>query len=95
MKAKLVNYLDMERAISKPYLYTEDVMIVALCGENKARALMREIIKEESEQGNLTYRQRPMMVATDLVLAKVGLSASKIRKEAEHIRKSGISTASL
>lgn len=88
---KLSNYLEMEKAIDKPYVSYKEVMVLGMCGENRAREIMKQIIKREHDLGHFTYRERPMLVSTDVVLAAFNLSANKIRKEAESIRKSGIS----
>ncbi len=88
---KLSNYLEMEKAIDKPYVSYKEVMVLGMCGENRDREIMKQIIEKEKGLGNFTYRERPMLVSTDILLATLNLSASKIRKEAESIRKSGIS----
>lgn len=89
---KNITYLEMEEAISKPYITYREVMILAMCGENRARELMKELIKVQKGLGNLTYFERkPMLISTEIVLESLNLSASKIRKEADRIRKSGIS----
>lgn len=88
---KDITYIEMDHAINKPYISYKEVMILGMCGENRARKLMKEIIDECKEKGQLTYRQKPMLVCTELVLEKLNLNAGKIHKEAERIRKSGIS----
>lgn len=79
---KEVTYLDMEQAISKPYITYKEVMILAMCGENRARELMKQI--------GFKLKNRPMLVSTDAVLERLNLSASQIHKGAESIRKSGM-----
>lgn len=89
---KAITYLEMEQAISKPYITYKEVMVLAMCGENRARELMKDIIVEQKGLGNITYFERkPLLISTDIVLERLNLSASKIHKEAERIRKSGIS----
>ncbi len=82
-----ITYVEMEQAISKPYITYKEVMILAMCGENRARELMKELIKKQG----YVHKTKPMLVNTELVLESLNLSASKIHKEAERIRKSGIS----
>ena len=82
-----ITYLDMEKAISKPYITYKEVMILAMCGENRARELMKGIA--------IPTRSRPMLVSTDDVLRLLDLSASKIHQEAEAIRKSGITASTM
>lgn len=83
---RTVDYLEMEQAISKPYITYKEVMILAYCGENRAREIMKELIKQQG----IILKTRPMLVSTDLVLKRIGLNASTIHKEAERIRKSGM-----
>lgn len=86
---KNVTYLEMDQAINKPYITYKEVMILGMCGENRARQIMKEINDDCEKKGFLTYRQKPMLVCTDLVLEKLNLNAKKIHTEAERIRKSG------
>ena len=82
-----VTYIEMEQAISKPYITYKEVMVLAMCGENRARELMKELIKKQG----YVQKSKPMLVNTEIVLEHLHLSASRIHKEAERIRKSGIS----
>lgn len=84
---KDITYVEMEQAINKPYITYKEVMILAMCGENRARELMKDLIKKQG----YVHKTKPMLVNTELVLESLNLSASKIHKEAERIRKSGIS----
>lgn len=36
-------YIEMDQAINKPYISYKEVMILGMCGENRARQIMKEI----------------------------------------------------
>ena len=40
---KDVTYIEMDQAINKPYISYKEVMILGMCGENRARQIMKEI----------------------------------------------------
>ena len=85
---KEVTYLDMEKAISKPYISYKEVMVLAMCGENRARELMKGLPV-------LPLKTRPLLVSTEAVLDRLDLTASQIHKGADSIRKSGITASTM
>lgn len=82
---KDITYIEMEQAIRKPYITYKEVMVLAMCGENRAREIMKEVIKKQG----YVHKCKPMLASTELVLEHLHLSDSQIHKGADRIRKSG------
>ncbi len=85
-RKKICNYLEMEQVISKPYLTTSEVMVLAPINSKKAYEITQQIQEEMIERGELIISDRPRLVPTEYVLRKLNLKASQIRQQARAMR---------
>lgn len=81
------DYLKQEEIIFKPYLNAKDIAQLGSFGINTAREIINCIYLDMEHEKIPTFKRRQKIVPTERVIAKLGLNASVIHREAERIRK--------
>ena len=86
-KRPVYNYIEQERVINKPWLNTDDLMIIIPIGENAINSFRKKITEEMDENGEFYFRSRPILIPTKKVIEKAHIDVALIRREANKMKK--------
>lgn len=86
-KRPVYNYIEQEEVINKPWLSTQDLMIIIPAGETAINNFRKKIIEEMEINGEFYFKSRPILIPTKKVVEKAHIDVALIRREANRMRK--------
>ena len=86
-KRPVFNYIEQEKVLNKPWLSTEDLMIIIPLGQTAVNNFRKELTDEMDKNGEFYFKSRPKLVPTKKVIEKLCIDVSLIRREASKMRK--------
>ena len=90
-KRPVSNYIEQETVLNKPWLSTDDLMVIIPLGETAVNKFRKELTDEMDRNNEFYFKARPKLVPTKKVIEKLHIDVALIRREANKMRK-GIST---
>ena len=69
----VLNYTDMYNIISKPWVNTEEIKKICLCGNKKAMAIRKEVEKIVKEKGKHLPDASQKIIPTPVLLEYIGM----------------------
>ena len=86
-KRPVYDYIEQEKVLNKPWLSTEDLLIIIPAGINAVNNFRKDLTKEMDEGNEFYFKTRPILVPTKKVIEKLNIDVSLIRREANKMRK--------
>lgn len=86
-KRPVYDYIEQEKVLNKPWLSTEDLLIIIPTGINSVNNFRKSLTKEMDEKNEFYFKTRPILVPTKKVIEKLNIDVSLIRREANKMRK--------
>lgn len=87
-KRPVYDYVEQEKILNKPWLSTEDLMIIIPLGTTAVNNFRKSLIDEMDKNGEFYFKTRPILVPTKKVIEKLHIDVALIRREANKIKKS-------
>lgn len=86
-KRPVYDYIEQEKVLNKPWLSTEDLMVIIPLGKTAVNSFRKELTDEMDKKGEFYFKSRPKLVPTKKVVEKLSIDVSLIRREANKMRK--------
>ena len=86
-KRPVYDYIEQERVLNKPWLSTEDLMIILPLGETAVNNFRKSVTKEMETNNEFYFKTRPILVPTKKVVEKLNIDVALIRKEANKMKR--------
>lgn len=83
----VATYIEQEKVINKPWLSTEDLMIIIPTGLTAISNFRKSIIDEMEANDEFYFKSRPILIPTKKVIEKAHIDVALIRREASKMRK--------
>lgn len=78
----ILNYTDMYSIISKPWVNTEEIKKICLCGNKKAMSIRKEVEKIVVEMGKHLPEASQKIIPTPVLLDYIGMDIEYVYKMA-------------
>lgn len=86
-KRPVYDYIEQEKVLNKPWLSTEDLLVIIPVGINAVNDFRKSLTKEMDEANEFYFKTRPILVPTKKVIEKLNIDVALIRREASKMRK--------
>ena len=86
-KRPVYSYIEQEKVLNKPWLSTEDLMIIIPAGETAINNFRKNLMEEMDKNGEFYFKTRPKLIPTKKVVEKANIDVALIRREANKMRK--------
>lgn len=86
-KRPVSDYTEQEKVLNKPWLSTEDLMVIIPTGKNAVNNFRKSLTDEMDKAGEFYFKTRPILVPTKKVIEKLNIDVALIRREANKMRK--------
>lgn len=86
-KRPVSDYIEQEKVLNKPWLSTEDLMIILPIGQCAINKFRKEVCDEMEANNEFYFKTRPILIPTKKVVEKLNIDVSLIRREANKMRK--------
>ena len=86
-KRPVLNYIEQEEVINKPWLSTKDLLKIIPVGETAVNNFRKSLCKEMNDNNEFYFKTRPILVPTKKVVEKLNIDVALIRREANKMRK--------
>lgn len=86
-KRPVYDYIEQEKVLNKPWLSTEDLMVIIPAGEGAINNFRKSICEEMDNNGEFYFKTRPILVPTKKVVEKAHIDVALIRREANKMKK--------
>ena len=86
-KRPVYNYIEQEEVLNKPWLSTEDLMIIIPTGKTAVNNFRKELTDEMDKAGEFYFKTRPKLVPTKKVVEKLEIDVALIRREASKMKR--------
>lgn len=86
-KRPVYNYIEQEAVLNKPWLSTEDLMIIIPIGRNAVNDFRKSICEEMDRNNEFYFKTRPILIPKEKVVEKAHIDVALIRREANKMRK--------
>lgn len=84
---RVANYIEMEQVINKPWVSTEDLMVLLPIGLSAVNNFRKSITDEMDKNGEFYFKTRPILIPTKKVIEKAYIDVDLIRSEATKMKK--------
>lgn len=85
-KGKSYTWLDQEEVINHSWISAKEIMVLIPVGICNARKVISDIRQEMLLDGSYTFNSKTILVPTQRVLKKLGISEKNIREQAKRMR---------
>lgn len=86
-KRPVYDYIEQEKVLNKPWLSTEDLLVIIPVGINAVNDFRKSLTKEMDAENEFYFKTRPILVPTKKVIEKLNIDVALIRREANKMRK--------
>lgn len=86
-KRPVYDYIEQEKVLNKPWISTEDLLIIIPTGKNAVDNFRKSLTEEMDKAGEFYFKTRPILVPTKKVIEKLNIDVALIRREANKMRK--------
>lgn len=86
-KRNVSNYIEQEEILNKPWLSTNDLMVILPIGINAVNNFRKSITEEMEANNEFYFKTKPILVPTKKVIEKLNIDVALIRREANKMRK--------
>lgn len=86
-KRPVYDYIEQEKVLNKPWISTEDLLIIIPTGKNAVNNFRKSLMEEMDKAGEFYFKTRPILVPTNKVIEKLNIDVALIRREANKMRK--------
>lgn len=86
-KRPVYNYIEQEEVLNKPWLSTEDLMIIIPAGRNAVNNFRKSICDEMDQNNEFYFKTKPILIPAKKVIEKAHIDVALIRREANKMRK--------
>ena len=86
-KRPVYDYIEQEKIINKPWLSTEDLLVIIPIGEVAINNFRKSICDEMDLNNEFYFKTRPILIPTKKVVEKAHIDVALIRREANKMRK--------
>lgn len=86
-KRPVYDYIEQEKILNKPWLSTEDLMIILPIGKSAVNDFRKSVTNEMEKNNEFYFKTRPILIPTKKVVEKLDIDVSLIRREANKMRK--------
>lgn len=86
-KRPVANYIEQEQVINKPWLDTDDLMVILPLGRTAVNNFRKSITDEMDANNEFYFNTRPILVPREKVIQKMNIDVALIRREANKMRK--------
>ena len=87
-KRPVYDYIEQEKVLNKPWLSTEDLLVIIPVGYNSINKFRKSVCEEMDKNNEFYFKTRPILIPTKKVVEKLHIDVALIRREANKMRKS-------